>query len=534
MSRIEIRERDFTTPIAMFDTTDVAFIPGFVNPNTSAEAERGVPILCKSLAEFSKYFGSTAPIFEANQPYPEAFSVAARVNLTGNMFNAGDADPSYIYARELLSQGLPVVYERMNVSSQDITVSCAYEYFSNLVFTQARPDVIVYPTIAAWDNTSAYSIGTIVAYNNISGTPGGGSGISPTGSGQEPTYYNTDTARAYVCIAAISAPAAGEENEGPDGTQASAQWRELERYQDTNNPLMDLGLSVKFITSGGYPTMEYASDGITGLMYGIAGTDSEGRNGRGDCVALIDYLDNPNRKFVGTGSIYEASQSITSEYAAIFAPWVEVGFTNTYTGTSNNHMPPSFAYLTALANALKYSSNTNAIAGVNRGLIPNLKSLCSNYVLTNTIAEDDFQPDQSGVSVNGITNIRNYGYRIWGNRTTKPVSGGTTATCFLNIRNMVSDIKKTVYSAAMVTLFEPNAQLTWINFTSKITPFLDTLVSNYGITRYQIDRVTTQDNGMPFPKTVMAATITIYPIYSIEKIKVTIAIRDDDTVDISE
>jgi len=99
---------------------------------------------------------------------------------------------------------------------------------------------------------------------------------------------------------------------------------------------------------------------------------------------------------------------------------------------------------------------------------------------------------------------------------------------------MVSDIKKTVYSAAMVTLFEPNAQLTWINFTSKITPFLDTLVSNYGITRYQIDRVTTQDNGMPYPKTVMAATITIYPIYSIEKIRVTIAIRDDDTVDISE
>ena len=196
-------------------------------------------------------------------------------------------------------------------------------------------------------------------------------------------------------------------------------------------------------------------------------------------------------------------------------------------------MPPSFAYLSALANSLKYYSNTNAVAGVNRGQIPNLKALCSNYILTNTIAEDAFQPD-NGSSINGITNIRSYGYRIWGNRTLKPNSGGTTATSFLNIRNMVSDIKKVVYQAAMVTLFEPNAQITWINFTSKITPFLDSLVSNYGISKYQIDRNMTTSEGLPLPRTEMSATITIYPVYSIEKITITIAIRDDDTVDVSE
>lgn len=538
MSRIQIRERDFTTPITTFDTTDVVFVPGFVNPNTAAEnfAERGVPVLCSSLADFSKYFGSEAPVFAADQPYPSEFDTKATAGLSSVMFKAGDADPSYIYARELLAQGLPVVYERMNVSSQDITVSCAYEYLSNLVFTQSRPDTVVYPTLAAWNGLSAYNVGDIVAYNNTSENPGEGTGISPTGSGSDPTYYNTSTARAYVCVAAVPEPTGDPviPNEGPDGDQASALWQELPRYQDTNNPLLDLGLSVKYITSGGYPTLEYSNNGLAGMMYAISGTGPDGTGGRGDCVALIDYVDNPNRKFVGTDSVYEAAQSITSEYAALFAPWVEVGFTNVYTGTSNNHMPPSFAYLTALANALKYSSNTNAIAGVNRGMIPNLKSLCSNYVLTNTIAEDEFQPDNSGVSINGITNIRSYGYRIWGNRTLKMNSGGTTATSFLNIRNMVSDIKKVVYSAAMVTLFEPNAQITWINFTSRITPFLDTLVSNYGITRYQIDRVMTQDNGTPLPKTVMSATITIYPIYSIEKITITIAIRDDDTLEISE
>lgn len=538
MSRIQIREQNFTTPVTTFDTTDVVFIPGFVNTNaaTADFAEQGVPVLCSSLAEFSKYFGSEAPVFATDQAYPSEFDPKATSGLSSVMFKAGDADPSYIYARELLAQGLPIVYERMNVSSSDITVACAYQYFSDLVFTQSRPDVVVYPTMTAWSSISAYSAGDIVAYNNNGGEPGQGTGISPTGSGSDPTYYNTSTARAYVCLAAIPAPSGDPvvPNEGPDGDQASQLWQELPRYQDTNNPLLDLGLSVKYITSGGYPVLEYSNNGIAGMMNAISGSNSSGTTGRGDCVSLIDYVDNPNRKFVGTDSIFAAAQSISSDYAAMFAPWIEVSFTNVYDGTSNNHMPPSFAYLTALANSLKYSSNTNAIAGVNRGMIPNLKSLCSNYVLTNTIAEDEFQPDDSGVSINGITNIRSYGYRIWGNRTLKSNSGGTTATSFLNIRNMVSDIKKVVYSAAMVTLFEPNAQITWINFTSKVTPFLDTLVSNHGISRYQIDRVMTQDDGTPLPKTVMSATITIYPVYSIEKIVLTIAIRDDDTVEISE
>ena len=196
-------------------------------------------------------------------------------------------------------------------------------------------------------------------------------------------------------------------------------------------------------------------------------------------------------------------------------------------------MPPSFAYLTALSSALQYASNTQAIAGVTRGQIPNLVRLCTNYTLTNNIAETTFQPE-SGVSINGITNIGNYGYRIWGNRTMLNNTAGTKATSFLNIRNMVSDIKKTVYNAGMLTLFEPNAQVTWLSFTSKITPFLDSLISNYGLSKYTIERNMTTDTGSPLPKTTLSATITIYPVYSIENIVVQIAIRDDDTVEVTE
>ena len=501
MSRIVITESDFTVPVATYQTTDVVFVPGFsvLDLSTDGAAQQGEPKYCASLADFSKYFGTVTPTFAATQTYPAGFDAKATAGLsTTNWFDAGAADPSFIYAKELLAQGIPVVYERMNISTADITVAAAYSYLTTLVFTDTRTESVSYPTATVYSSTSTYSIGDIVSY---------------TDSETEETNY-------YRCLVDIT--------EGEAFTPA--HWQVLPKTQDTLQPLLDLAIPVKYLTSGGYQSVEFTPEGGSGTLAGQMITMAEAR---GDCVALVDYLDNATRKLVGDSSVYDAIKVLSSEFATAFVPWVEVSFVNTYGGTSNNHMPPSFAYLTALGEALGYSSNTQAIAGVTRGQIPNFVRLCTNYTLTNTIAEDTFQPE-SGVSVNGITNIANYGYRIWGNRTMKANSGGTKATSFLNIRNMVSDIKKTVYNAGMLTLFEPNAQVTWLSFTSKITPFLDSLISNYGLSKYTIERNTTTDTGSPLPKTTLSATITIYPVYSIEKITVQIAIRDDDTVEVTE
>ena len=499
MSRIVITESDYTTPVASYQTTDIVFVPGFSALNLSADgaAARGEPKLCKNLADFAKYFGTVTPVFASNQNYPSGFSEEAKVGLSSTIwFTEGSADPSFIYAKELLAQGIPVIYERMNVDSEDITVEAAYSYLQSLVFSNPRNENISYPTSTDYSNEATYDVGDIVSYEN--------------------NYYQ--------CIIAITV--AEEWN--------SAHWNQLPSTQDTDQPLIDLALPVKYITSGGYPTHEYTPSGGSGTLAGSMITIAESR---GDCVALVDYLDNANRKLVGgtgTSSIYNSlATSVTSEYATAFVPWIQVAFTQSYGGTSNNHMPPSFAYLTALGSALSYASNTQAIAGVTRGQIPNLVALCTKYTLTNTIAEDTFQPE-TGVSLNGITNIGNYGYRIWGDRTLRANSGGTKATSFLHIRNILSDIKKTAYNAAMLTLFEPNVQSTWLSFTSKITPFLDSLISNYGITRYQLTRNMTTETGLDLPKTTLSATLTIYPVYSIEKITIQVAIRDDDTVEVTE
>ena len=165
MSKIEIREVDLTeieqsAPLA----TDIVYVPGFSSlGNTESAASVGEPTLCTTVAEFVNKFGERPAVFKDDQVYPalvssEGFSGNA-IPMIGsspaNMFNKGDPDPSYIYAKELLALGIPVVYERVNevtdisVGTYDVTVADMYEFlgtnfrYSNSVDCNTNDAVVV-------------------------------------------------------------------------------------------------------------------------------------------------------------------------------------------------------------------------------------------------------------------------------------------------------------------------------------------------------------------------------------------------------
>lgn len=304
-------------------------------------------------------------------------------------------------------------------------------------------------------------------------------------------------------------------------------------YLETLDPiLLDRGLySFKYLTSGGYPTFEYADSSIAKLMANICYT-------RGDAVALIDHTDNPARPLTGTTSVYYAAktpaQMIPSAYqsfAAMFTPSVQMTLNSNYRGWSWTEgatvrlpstmvLPPSFAYMTCLANAIKVFPNWNAIAGATRGKVIGLVAPRSIKTLTNAIA-DSYTPDTE-VAINPITNVRPYGQCIWGNRTLvdNSIKQGTTATSFLNIRNMVSDIKKQLFVACQSLLFEQNTDVLWVNFLSLVTPTLDRMVSGFGIHNYKIIKLPNSD------KTQINVRIRIYPIYAVESFSITIYLND--------
>lgn len=447
MDRIVINEVDQTTNVVNSNLTDVVYIPGFSNASLDAgefSVAPHVPTLCTSLGDFYDYFGYSPAKFVDAQEYPAAFSAEA-VPSGMNMFEAGAYDPSYIYAIQLLSQGLPVIYERVNTVSDsnspsyDVTVKAMYEYLS----------------------TSCYNL---------------------------------------------------------DGN------------------LIDRGLSIKYITSGGYPVYEYDKpiSEATRSPGSVALKMAKLCQTRGDCVALIDHTNNPSRPLTGSTSVFAMingqggfPQGDDSDlFAAMFTPWANYTVSN-YGNNGNIQFPGSFAYLMSLANSIRTNANFLAVAGVARGQVPLLSSLNVTQKLTNAIADGYQHSDTSndyGTSINAITYINGYGYCIWGNRTLRVSSGNRlgTAMGYLNLRNMVSDIKKQAFSAAQSLLFEQNTDILWLNFKAEITPLLDQLVSGGGLSAYKIIKETTTN------KTLLKATIRIYPIYAVDSFEISVVLTDED------
>lgn len=288
--------------------------------------------------------------------------------------------------------------------------------------------------------------------------------------------------------------------------------------------------SVKYLTSGGYPTFNASTNDAT-----LATKMTSVCANRGDAIALIDHEDNPAAPLTGTGSVYKTlnTSSLASDpngtFGAIYTPY---GYYNLPATGAACYMPASFAYLMCMAAAIKTSPNWLAMAGVTRGSVPYLQKLNTVQLMSNVIAED-YQPkwgsDGANISMNAITNIRPYGLCVWGNRTLEPVAEkGTTALNFVNTRNMISDIKKLAYSTAKALMFEQESDTLWLRFKSGITPFLNQLKSGAGISNFKLIRGTTKYDGSPLTRGEMAAVIKIYPRYAVEYFEITVVVADED------
>lgn len=307
--------------------------------------------------------------------------------------------------------------------------------------------------------------------------------------------------------------------------------------------------SVKYITSGGYPTFEYCFKG-SGSAFPLMSDMIACASRRGDAIALIDHTNNPTRDIYpstlgGSGNavidiIRSVGQNIAhAEYAAMFTPWYECSHGAITSGATSYFVPGSVAYLSALAVQLRDYNPWLAVSGVTRGRVPNLAStndaLHTVSALTNNIADayqvlpiDGRVPQ---VSINPITYIRNVGYCLWGNRTLRNNAVGTSALSFLNIRGIISDIKKVIYDACQNNLFEQNTDITWINFKSAITPLLDRMVSgyvlqDYSIVRYYIDPT----SGDAVPSYKVLAIVRIQPINSIEVFDLTVQLENAEVI----
>ena len=563
MNRIIINETDITTNELPNISSDIVYVPGF---SVFGAQEARKPKLCTSISEFEAAFGKDAPEFMSNQMYPvndgtnPGFSQDAIPTVPGVAnglvwFATGTFDPSYIYAKQLIRNGLSVVYEKIN------TVDPPQFALDN------NKDIAI--TVDTYSATATYTAGDYVIYNDsyyqcitTIATPEAWTAAHWARIDREgntyPTYDSTATyavgahviysTKYYVCIEAIATPEAW----------TAAHWSEVNSdafdYQvydvtvkrmydammgsnlydgehgiyarDIPGSLSEISTyNIKYITSGGYPTFEYsATSGSSSVL--LAQKLADLAASRGDCIAFIDHTDKPSRPLIGEGSVYSVIEDSsylskeTASFSTMITPW---GIYDTVEA-ENVSLPGSFSYFMALSRALKTYPSWLPIAGVVRGLVPSLKYLHTSQMLTNAIA-DYYQQlptstdDKS--SINAITYINDQGYTVWGNRTFSFPKNGF-ATLFLNMRNLICDVKKQAFKSAQKYMFEQNTDILWVNFKNDIQKLLDQMVTSSVVNRYKILRLTSQD------KTRIMAKIQIVPIYAVEAFEISIIMTDEE------
>lgn len=245
---------------------------------------------------------------------------------------------------------------------------------------------------------------------------------------------------------------------------------------------------------------------------------------RQDCIAILS----------ATGSYQDVAGEFkdtewADKFAAVFAPEIKIPgkqFDKDF-GIKEDFVtfPAGFGYLLAFATSTKYNPTWFAIAGNARGRSGYSMEPTYKY---GTAAIDLFQSREAGkVNINPICNIRPFGNIIWGNRTLCPVGktnqdqeDDLVASNFLNVTNLVIDIKKKVYETCRKLTFEQNTDTLWSRFTAEIEPLLDSMVSGNGIEGYKLIR---QEADV---KAKMVATIRIVPIEAVEDFDITVEMGD--------
>lgn len=462
MPRVNITEVDLTSPGQLNILSNVVYVPGFARRLPASF--KGKPMLFTSLSAFQQAFAE--PNGDTKLLPPQIYDS-----------NTVAYDSGYIYAHELLSLGIPVLYDAM----YEFTTPSLPTNDSNLEILCGNGDLIgVYIKVS-----NDYVL----------------------------SYYKPNDARLVY---------------GVENSQTTVKARTFITTRFNTDELTQKGnYNIKFICSGGY--RDASGKALAELLINKAAV-------RGDCVAIVDHPSDCTSDTAST-SVYEWAQTIGSEngkYGALFTPdavYAPPCIASPKAEVNSLRLPASFGYLLAMANSTLNNPDWLAVAGSARGNVPYIVELINPVSETlsdgsaTTGATDKVYSNRDKVAINPIMNINPFGIIIWGNRTLYDNSGkgNLTASSFLNIRNLCSNVKKTIWTAARTMTFEQNGDILWVKFKSLITPTLDQMVSGNGLAGYELKKRVAKQ------KATLSAVIRLYAIEAVEDFELEVQLADDST-----
>lgn len=203
---------------------------------------------------------------------------------------------------------------------------------------------------------------------------------------------------------------------------------------------------------------------------------------RADSIYVVTTPDKPSgaadfvdEMFTPEDAVYNLEDSeVASNYACTYYPWVK------YLDQDNNqyiYLPPTKDVVRnfALTDNTRYS--WYAPAGIERGNVNAVRT----HMVTRLADEDVLY----GGRINPIKTFATDGIKIWGQKTL--MLDDNSQLSRIAVRRLLLRMRKLIAIACRGLIFEPNDTITRNNFLSIVTPIMDNIRSNRGISDYRIE-----------------------------------------------
>lgn len=212
-----------------------------------------------------------------------------------------------------------------------------------------------------------------------------------------------------------------------------------------------------------------------------------------------DYVD---EMYTADDAVYNLEDSdIDSNYTCTYYPWIK------YFDSDNNqyiNLPATKDVVRNMAMTDNVSYSWYAPAGYTRG---NVDCVKAHYV-TKLADEDTLYEGR----INPIKTFAQDGVKVWGQKNLQKTEGQLNR---ISVRRLLLRIRKMISIACIKLIFEPNDATTKNKFLSLVTPILDNVRSNRGISDY---RVEVDDSVEARDRRELPAKIFIKPINALEYI----------------
>lgn len=212
-----------------------------------------------------------------------------------------------------------------------------------------------------------------------------------------------------------------------------------------------------------------------------------------------DYIDD---MYTADDMVYELEDTeIDSNYTCTYYPWIK------YEDTDNNQyimLPPTKDVVRNMAKCDNTAHPWFVPAGVSRG---DVNCVRAHYITK--LADEDVLYEGR---INPIKTFASDGVKIWGQKNLQIRESQLNR---IAVRRLLLRMRKLISIACIGLIFEPNDATTKNKFLSTVTPILDNIKSNRGISDYKIE---VNDTVESRERRELPAKIYFKPINALEYI----------------